>query len=369
MTNWQAIRNEFPVCKDYVYLNPAGGSPLSKTAAAEGKRYYDEMLEKGDIYWDEWLVRTESVRKKVAELIGATPEEIGFMPNTSSGMAHIASMLYKKGKVLSMNDEFPSSTVPWINLGAKLELIQPENYCYPIDLIEKHLTPDVKAIVTSYVQYRTGFRQDLQALGEFCKQKGLYFVVNATQAFGVFPIDVKKYKIDFLVFSGLKWAGAGYGSGVIYINKNILEKESFPMAGWRSPANPEKVENFTFSLRKESSVLEAGSPNFPPIFTLGGAIDLIQRIGIDEVQERVLGLNRYFRKRLKEENLPYVELPEKNCSGITIVKTSEPKRIQNELMKQKIYIGARGEGVRISMNFFNNEEDLEVFIKTFKVVI
>lgn len=368
MTNWQDIRNEFPVCADYVYLNPAGGSPLSKTAAAEGKRYFDEMLEKGDIYWDTWLERAKSVRKKIAAFINATPAEIGFMPNTSSGMGQVAAMLSKKGRVLSMNDEFPSSTVPWINLGANIELILSVNNTYPIELIEKHITPDVKTIVTSYIQYRTGFRQDLEALGNLCKKKNIHFVVNATQAFGVFPIDVKKYNIDFLVFSGLKWAAAGYGSGAIYINQDILDKEAFPIAGWRSPENPERVDNANYTLRKESSVLEAGSLSFSPIFALGGAIDFITKIGINEVNGRVLELNRYLRNRLREEKVDYVVLPEDNCSGITVIKTTESKRIVSELMQKNIYVSSRGEGIRISVNFFNNEADIEAFINAYNIL-
>ena len=55
MVDWIKIREEFPVCKKYVYLNPAGGSPVSQSAADEGKRFYDEMLEFGDTYWETWL--------------------------------------------------------------------------------------------------------------------------------------------------------------------------------------------------------------------------------------------------------------------------------------------------------------------------
>ena len=243
MTDWKEVRKEFPVCEKYVYLNPAGGSPVSKSAADEGKRFYDEMLEFGDTYWDTWLERTENVRSSLAEFIGAEREEIGFTTNTSHGMNLVAQMLKDKGTVLTMRDEFPSTTFPWLNQGTKIKFVEPVDHAYPIDAIRKALTPDVKILISSYVQYKTGFRQDLEELGKFCEENNLIFVVNATQALGIFPVDVQHCNIDFLMFTGLKWATAGYGIGGLYVNNKWLSKENFPFAGWRSVEVPENMDN------------------------------------------------------------------------------------------------------------------------------
>ena len=263
--DWNKVREEFPVCKKYVYLNPAGGSPVSKSAANEGKRFYDEMLEFGDIYWDKWLERTEKVRSQLAGFIGADREEIGFTTNTSHGMNLVAQFLKNivigKGKgedrekaaaVLTMRDEFPSTTFPWINQKAEIRFVEPENYGYSIENIKKALTPEVKILISSYVQYCTGFRQDLEELGNFCKENNLIFVVNATQALGIFPVDVKKCNIDFLVFTGLKWATAGYGIGGLYVNKKWLTPDNFPFAGWRSVETPGKMDNLALELKNEA---------------------------------------------------------------------------------------------------------------------
>lgn len=161
MVDWNKVREEFPVCKKYVYLNPAGGSPVSQSAANEGKRFYDEMPELRDAYWEKWLERTENVRKSLAEFIGAEREEIGFTTNTSHGMNIVAQMLKDKGNVLTMRDEFPSTTFPWLNQKTEIKFVEPINYGYSIEDIKKNLTPDIKILVTSYVQYSTGFRQKL----------------------------------------------------------------------------------------------------------------------------------------------------------------------------------------------------------------
>lgn len=370
MYNWTTVRKEFPVCKRYIYLNPAGGSPVSKSAAKEGKRFYDEMLEFGDTYWETWLERTENVRQELAKYINADREEIGFTTNTSHGMNMVAHFLKNKGEVLTMRDEFPSTTFPWLNQKVVVHFVEPAKNGYPIAEIEKALTPDIKILVTSYVQYRTGYRQDLEELGEFCRQKNLVFVVNATQALPVFPVDVKKMNIDFLVFTGLKWATAGYGIAGLYINKKWIDKENFPFAGWRSDVNPGKMDNLKMELKPEASVIEAGCPHFPNIFALGGALSLFNRIGKENVANRVLFLNRLLEEKLLEIGVKVISQKEnKNRSGIIIAKIKNPKIVVEELMKKNIIVSARGEGIRISASIFNNEDDIFTAIAELKNIL
>lgn len=370
MTDWNKIREEFPVCKKYVYLNPAGGSPVSLSAATEGKRFYDEMLKFGDTYWNVWLERTEKVRTQLSDFIGASKEEIGFTTNTSHGMNLVAHMLKNKGSVLTMRDEFPSSTFPWLNQKTPVKFVEPTENAYPIESIEKALTPDIKILVTSYVQYKTGFRQDLEALGNLCRENNLVFVVNATQALGIFPVDVKKCNIDFLMFTGLKWATAGYGIGGLYINRKWLNEDSFPFAGWRSVADPGKMDNTGFDLKREASVIEAGCPHFPNIFALGGALDLFNRIGRENITNRVLFLNKLIESELRKPGLDIiVQKEDKHRSGILIAKIKNPKETVARLAEKNIIVSARGEGMRVSASIFNNESDIAIFISELREIM
>ncbi len=370
MVDWNKVREEFPVCKKYVYLNPAGGSPVSQSAADEGKRFYDEMLEFGDIYWDKWLARTEKVRSDLAEFIGAEREEIGFTTNTSHGMNLVAQFLKNKGTVLTMRDEFPSTTFPWINQRTQIKFVEPTNHSYSIEDIKKAVTSDVKILITSYVQYCTGFRQDLEELGNFCKYNNLVFVVNATQALGIFPVDVKKCNIDFLVFTGLKWATAGYGIGGLYVDKKWLAPDNFPFAGWRSVETPGKMNNLDLELKNEASVIESGCPHFPNIFALGGALNMFKNIGAENVMNRVLFLNRLLEEKLRQLGIDLiVQKEDKHRSGILIAKIENPKFVVDELFKKNIIVSARGEGMRVSASIFNNEEDIEKLIAELKNII
>ena len=332
-------------------------------ASVEGKRYFDEMLLFGDSCWDDWLQRTDQVRDKVAQHLGASKEEIAFAPNTSMAMGMIAHLLKDSGEVLTMEDEFPSSTLPWLNLGFALDYVASEQGICSVGAIGKALRPEHRILVISYVQYKTGFRQDLAETASFCKSANLKLVVNATQAMGIFPLDVRENGIDFLVFSGLKWACAGYGAAGLYISNPYLQ-DALPLAGWRSVQSPENMNNHLLRLKPEASVLEAGSPAFPAIFALGGALDLLSRIGREACMNRVLHLSRILENKLRENGFPVLySFPEEHRSGIIMLKTGNARTLVSELSRKNILVSARGDGLRISVNIYNNEEDIERLIE------
>ena len=370
---WDEVRDLFPVTKAFTYLNAAEASPVSVLSAREAKTFYDDILSSGDLPWYRWLEKRERIRKKVAELINADESEIAFTLNTSHGMNLIAGMLkgvkdssgHSNGEVVTMEDEFPSSTLPWLNLRYVLRFVKPENAVYSIDKIEKSITPNAKILVTSHVQYKTGFKQDLVELGRLCREKGLTFVVNATQSAGAMLIDVRKANVDFLVFSGLKWLTAGYGIGVLYVNRKWFDKMKYPAVGWQSVKNPSIMDNLRLDLKEEASVFEVGCPHFPNIFALGGSLELLNGIGKKNVERRIYELGDYLVEKLGDLKLEFVSpLDKKYRSGITVVKMKlgDAEKVVEQLGNKNIVVSAREKGLRISTHMYNNEEDIERLI-------
>lgn len=358
--DWKAARALFPALKKYTFVNAAGGAPLARPVAAAGAAYYAEALAHGDAYWDKWLTRLEASRAALASLTGASPAEVGFTLNTSHAMSLVAGALKGRGEVLTMQDEFPSSTLAWLNAGYKVRFVRPSDRRYPPELIEKALTPRTKILVTSYVQYRTGFRQDLRALGRLARRRGLVLVVNATQALGAMPVDVKKDGIDFLVFSCFKWTMAGYGAAGLCVSKKWLGKVKFPEAGWRSVPVPESMDNRARRMKAAASAVEAGCVHFPCIFALGAAARLLNGLGVRNIQERIFELNDHLEAGLKELGLETATPLERACrSGITIIKARKPAQAVARLEKAGIMTAARGEGIRIALHFYNNRTDID----------
>ena len=362
--NWSEIRALFPAAEQYTYLNTAAAPPLSILAAREGQRYYDEMAEHGDVAWDGWLCQVEEIREKLASFINGDARSIAFTYSTSHGMNLIAGILDRSGGVLCPADEFPSCTLPWLQQRYRVHFVRSRDRgVVDVDDIQRSITNETRVLGTSYVQFATGFRHDLVALGRLCRERNLVFVVDATQGMGVFPIDVVNSGIDFLVFSGYKWAQAGYGVGGLYVAPRFLNPTAFPVAGWWSARDPEAVVNDRLDLKETAAALEVGCPHFAGIFALGAALTLFEEIGKSRIEERIHELTDYLHQRLQADRFNIASpLNRGQRSGITIVEMRNAPEIVKRLAEKKIIVSARGKGLRVSVHIFNNFDDIDRLI-------
>ena len=363
MINWADVRAKFPVTKKSVYLNTAAAGPLPESTAKAGALYYEQMMNDGDTHWDEWLARREEVRARVASFINAEPEEIGLTINTSSGMNLIVDALEKHGEVISCDLEFPVTTIAWMQRRIPVHLVKSVEGVVPAEDLRAAMNTRTGIISMSYVQYSNGFRSNLEDLGNM---KGAHaFVVNASQAAGAFEIDVKRMKIDALCSTGHKWMLSGYGSGFVYISKE-LQAASVPRAiGWLSVQDPYGGANNEVHLRHDASArAELGCPNFAGMFALGASIELMQSIGIANIEARALELNRKLTLRLSEIGWKVLSPlgDESFRSAETLVAADNPAQVVNYLAQEKILVTEKPEGFRVSTDFFNNEEDIESLV-------
>lgn len=364
MIQWRDIREQFPVTAHSVYLNTAAAGPLARSTAQAGVSYYEQMKNDGDLHWEEWLARREEVRAKVAALINAEPEEVGLTTNTSSGMNIIVDALDKHGEVISCDLEFPVTTIPWMHRRIPVHLVKSNGGVVQPEDLQNAMTTRTGIISLSYVQYSNGFRSDLAALGEIKGKHAL--VVNASQAAGAFEIDVKRMKIDALCSTGHKWMLSGYGSGFVYLSRELQTNSHPRTIGWLSVQNPYGGKNDEVHLRRDVSArAELGCPHFSGIFALGASIDFMQSIGINNIETRALELNRVLTSRLQESGWRVLSPlgDEQFRSAETLVATENPARVVAALAENKIIVTEKPEGIRVATDFFNNEDDIEQLIE------
>ena len=363
MINWADVRAKFPVTKNSVYLNTAAAGPLAVTTAQAGALYYEQMRDDGDVHWDEWLARREEVRARVAVFINAEPDEIGFTTNTSSGMNLIVDALEKHGEVISCDLEFPVTTIPWMHRRIPVHLVKSVNGVVRPEDLKAAMNTRTGILSLSYVQFSNGFRSNLEELGNI---KGAHaLVVNASQAAGVFDIDVRRMKIDALCSTGHKWMLSGYGSGFVYISRELQAAARQRTIGWLSVQDPYGTRNDEIHLRHDmSSRAEVGCPHFAGIFALGASIELMQSIGLTNIETRALELNRTLTARLDEIGWKVLSPlgDERFRSAETLVAADEPAKIVSHLAEQKIYVTEKPQGFRVSTDFFNNDEDVDQLV-------
>jgi len=363
MIEWRDIREQFPVTANCVYLNTAAAGPLARATAQAAVSYYEQMKNDGDLHWDDWLARREEVRAKIAAFVNAEPDEIGLTTNTSSGMNIIVDALEKHGEVISCDLEFPVTTIPWMHRRIPVHLVKSVDGVVRPEDLRVAMNTRTGIISISYVQFSNGFRSDLEALGEL---KGAHaLVVNASQAAGAFEIDVKRMKIDALCSTGHKWMLSGYGSGFVYLSRE-LQANSHPRSiGWLSVQDPYGVKNDEVHLRRDVSArAELGCPHFAGVFALGASVDFMQSIGMKNIEARALELNRLLTDRLQEAGWRVLSplSEEQFRSAETLVEAENPARVVGALAANKIIVTEKPEGIRVSTDFFNNEEDIDRLI-------
>jgi cysteine desulfurase / selenocysteine lyase len=369
MINWDDIRKEFPVTENSTYLNSAAAGPLSRATMAAATKYYQLMTDDADTHWDEWLEQREEGRRKVAALINAEPDEIALTTNTSSGMNIIVDALETHGEVISCELEFPVTTLPWMNRRIPVHFVKAVNGEVQTEDIRDAMNVRTGILCFSHVQYSNGLRMDLEELGN--NKGGHAFVVNASQSAGAFSIDVKRMKIDALCATGHKWMLSGYGSGFVYLSRELLARSRPRAVGWLSMEDPYSNRNNEIRLRHDAAArAELGCPHVAGIFALGASAGQIAQIGIQNIQERVLSLNRFLTERLAAAGWKVLSpiSNERLRSAETLVAADDPAGVVAKLAEQKIIVTKKPQGIRVATHFFNNEADIERLVEALSAV-
>lgn len=374
--NWDQIRNDFPAAKNVTYFQSAAMSPMPNQVLEKVIEAFTKINQFGDIHFLNDLVETEQVKEMLAGMLNTKAENLCILPNNSFAMSVLAlsfkDKVNKPFNIVSMMDEFPSSTVPFEYQGITMKYIEPENSRFSIDKILDTIDENTVAVVTSYVQYCTGFRQNLQKLGKELKERNILFVVNATQAFPLFPIDIQSCNIDVLTCSIHKWGFAGHIGTIFYTSPEFRERFRAPLAGWLSV----KVEgdfihtkkNVPFELLPSAQKYYTGTYNLHTLLGLKAALNYIDKIGINNIQVRLLELGNYLIKKLNEAGIKIVSPVEKEeeRSAIISITLGEPLNSQllSFLESKHIHVSLRQGMIRISFNFFNNFDDIDKLVSS-----
>ena len=374
MPNWDKLREDFPVTRKYCYLANAAIGPIPVTVYDEALKFYKDVLYHSEHLWSSWVTKIQNTKDLYAKFIGASSgKDIAFTHSTSEGMNIVAHMLSGKGNVISNELEFPSSNLPWLNVNPNNIKFVRANGGNKI-LIEDILkviseTNDVRTLVTSHVQYSTGFKQDLTTLCDIAKEKQLFLVVNATQSLGASYFSAKDYGVDFMVGTGHKWLLSSFGIGALYIRRKYWEDLAFkPVFFGQSGQKKKEVysNNMRVDMSRDATRFEVGTPNIQNIFALNAAIKYLSRIGINRIESRLLKLTDYLIDKLQNVGLEILSPIEekKYRSQIIVFKPKgNPTKIVADLeRKHKIVVSARGRGIRVSPHFYNNEDDIDKLI-------
>ncbi|MEM3566155.1 MAG: aminotransferase class V-fold PLP-dependent enzyme [Candidatus Bathyarchaeia archaeon] len=373
MENINMIREFFPVAKNRVFLNHAAQSPLPKPVADAVKRCVEDFSLFESVSTSEWNGCGKAL---FAKLIGARPEEIALVENTSIGLNIAANVLeYPPGsKVVTTDLEYPSVVYPWLkrSLGVKIHYVKNVGGKIPLEDFEKAVDDSTVAVAVSHVEYVNGFRNDLKALSQIAHEHGAYLIVDAIQSAGVIPIDVKREGVDFLATACYKWLLSPTGAAYLYVREDLIEKFEPPYIGWAS-VKQEIFETVDFwdiwslKLSETASRFEVGTPSFLSFVGAAEAIKMLLGFGIENIEKCVLKLTDHLIEAVKALGLE-LQTPEepKHRSGIVNFKIDRPKEVVEQLRRMGIVVSARANGIRVSPHFYNTEEEIDKLVNEVK---
>lgn len=288
---WEKYGDQFPVTEKLTYMNHAAVAPLSRRAAEAMQHLAQDALEYGSLHYAEWMETYDGVRRATARLINATPEEIAIVKNTSEGIATFAMGLdWRPGDiVVAFQEEFPANFYPWKRLEARGVEVRWLSVFDPLERIES-AAKGARLLAISYVQYLSGYRVNLQAIGEICASHGCLFLVDAIQGLGAFPIDVHLYDIDVLAADGHKWLLGPEGCGILYIRRDLQDEVEPVEFGWTNVAGYADYASRDMTLRKDAGRYECGTLNTIGCYGLRAALDFLLEVGVNNIARDVQSL-------------------------------------------------------------------------------
>ncbi len=376
---WKLVREQFPIPKDYVYLNTGG---LGSSPFAVSQKVKEEM-DNLDKYptpnhdLDRWW----RVKEKCASIFGCDEEEIALVSCATEGINIVVNGLpLKRGdEVILTTHEHAAGNIPLLNRakrdGIVLKTFEPDTKKAEanIDRIEKLITKKTRLIFISHITCTTGQRLPEKEICRLAKDKGIWIFLDGAQVPGMMPINVREYNCDFYTTSGHKWLLGPKRTGILYVKRENLELVQPITVGGYSDAGY-SVEKNELKFQPSAQRFEYGTQNPALFFGLETAIDFINSIGIRTIWERDRALAEAFYQQLKE--IPNVEVlsPEEENYRTAMItfrmKNLQYDKIVNYLSERKIRVRPVTEGnlmaVRVSFHIYNTEMDVAKILSEIK---
>jgi selenocysteine lyase/cysteine desulfurase len=361
------MRALFPIASRYAYLDHAAIAPLAIPVRSTMEVFLSRQSEE-PFNLEHWERLRGQVRTRVAELLSAGPESIAFLKNTTTGLGMVAGGLdWQPGdNVVGVDREFPANIYPWMDLkrkGVELRLYQPVEGRIDVRALTRLCDRRTRVLAISAVQFWSGFRADLGALGAALRGSDALLVVDAIQAVGGLTLDLSRTPVDFLCAGAQKWLLGPIGAGFAYVGPRMLEQLHPLVVGTDSVVADREYVRYDLTLKPDARRYEEASPNYPGILGMGAAINLLLRAGLAAVEAGVLRLADRLREELPSRGYELVCKPAQPAERSGIISFRHPRIVPAELHARLrdagVIISLRGDFLRASPHFYNADEDID----------
>ncbi len=365
----EKIRSLFPATEKYTYLNSAAVAPIPTTAVEAVASQLKDVCKNGSANFPEWVNTKNRAREIIAQMLRVKAEQIAFMRNTSDGFSTVANGLkWRKGdNIVTFAKEFPANFYAWRRIrdafGVELRLCPERNGRIDLDEFIGLIDENTRLVSISAVQYGSGFRADLERIGEVARKVDALFAVDIIQALGVMPFDLEAQKVDVAAGASHKWLCSPEGCGILYLSDRARERIEPTLVGWISVDEPWDFEDSDQEWKPTALAWETGTGGSSLFYGLEQSAKLLLETGAEKIENYLEGLTDYLCELLGGKNYETVSSRAKGeKSQIVCIKHRNgqtPTEIAAHLENKNIIVSPRGERVRVAPHFFNNREDIE----------
>lgn len=357
------LRQEFPLTKEFTYLNHAATSPLpgrtraAMTSFVETRRFVERV-------WEEYETLDQDLRQALGQLINASAEEIALVQNTAEGINIAAhAIAFQPGdNVIFCDMEYPANVYPWMNLerrGVEARIVPNREGGLALDDLEEYIDQRTRVVAASSVEFITGFRNDLKGIGELCKARGIYFVVDGIQSLGVIPLDVRECHIDMLSCGGPKWLMGPCGQGFLFCRRELIEEMKPAYAGAESVVDFLNFRDYDLTFLPDARRFELGTDNLVGKVGLLASVNLLLEMGIEEIRRWTLHLTDVLIEDLQKRGYQIAScLRPEHRSAIVSFPTPDVETDYEKLTANKVTVSLRENYIRVSPHCYNTEEEV-----------
>jgi len=372
---FKALRTaEFPWTADTIYLNNASIGPIPERT----RRALDEFTAKRTaphlLPDRELFAGLAAARLGLAQLINAQPSEIALATNTGFGLNLAARALpLKAGDVVLLSDkEFPANVYPWLMLrdqGITVEVARcrPEGWPDEDYLLQRLRDPAVRVLAVSFVQFSNGYRADLQKLSAACRANGTYLVVDGIKGIGNSVLDVTETPIDILACGGQKWLLSPWGSGFVYVRKELVPRLEPAITSWMAFEGTDdfsRLTEYNPTFRADARRFEMITLPFQDFVGMTASLGLLLEIGVRDVAEVTRAAHepvvRWAQKNDVRISSP---LDERHRSAILCIAPAKPVEAYHGMKRARVVCSLREGSIRLSPHCYNTVEEMEKVIE------
>ncbi len=360
-----SIRSRFPIFENKAYLNSCSYGALSIDVRDAYRQYLDDWNEAGSD-WDRWVELYESARVAFASLINARPDEVAVTFCASGGVNALASALEFSGernKIVISDLEFPTVAQIWHAQqcrGAEICHVPECDGRIPFEDYAQIIDDRTVLVSIASVCYRNGSKQDVRPIVDLAHDHGALVMLDAYQALGTFPIDVKGLDVDFLVGGTLKYLLSSAGTAMLYVRQNLIEQLTPTHSGWFAQRDIFAMDIHQNDPSPTARRFESGTPPVANVYAALAGVGLIQSTGVEKIEADISRLTRAIKEGVQTQGLVLATPAEDDAHGAMIaIKASDQQAIVGALAEDNIVTSYRDGNLRISPHFYNDLEDIE----------